>query len=85
MISNRTPWDDMYMRSMTPKEVIDDYYKRNATQMLAESLYNHWECLRKTESQIGTRLDLMLLKWNDEEAKREYEEMAKYMAAKEER
>lgn len=84
MVSNRTPWDDMYMQSRVPKEVIDDYYKRNVTQMLAESLYNNWECLRKTESQIGTRLDLMLLKWNNEEARREYEDMKRYMMEKEE-
>jgi cupin superfamily acireductone dioxygenase involved in methionine salvage len=79
MINRQTPYDEMQIHKIVSQEQIDEYYKRTITQMLAESLYNNFECLRKTESHIGTRIDLLLLKWNDEQARQEYEEMKKYM------
>ena len=79
MVNKQVPYDETYARSRIPQEQIDEYYKRNIVQTLAESLYNNFECLRKTESHIGTRIDLMLLKWNDEQARQEYEEMKMYM------
>ena len=79
MVNKQTSYDEMYARQILPQEQIDEYYKRQITQMLAESLYNNFECLRKTESRIGTRFDLLLLKWNDEQARQEYEEMKMYM------
>ena len=79
MVNKMNPYDEMHARSILPQEQIDEYYKRQITQMLAESLYNHFECLRKTESNFGTRTDLLLLKWNDEQARQEYEQMKMYM------
>ena len=68
-----------YFNSAIPKEMIEDYHKRTITKMIAEELYQHFECVRKTELQMGTRVDFMLLKWNDEQARQEYEEMKKSM------
>lgn len=73
MVSREAP----YFNSAISKEMMEDYHKRAITKMIAEELYQHFECVRKTELQIGTRVDFMLLKWNDEQARQEYEEMKK--------
>ena len=71
--------EEPYYHPNIPKEMIEDYYKRAITKMIAEELNQHFECVRKTESNMGTRVDFMLLKWNDEQARQEYEEMKRYM------
>ena len=71
--------EEPYFHPDIPREMIEDYHKRAITKMIAEELNQHFECVRKTESNMGTRVDFMLLKWNDEQARREYEEMKMYM------
>ena len=71
--------EEPYYNRDIPREMIEEYHKRAITKMIAEELNQHFECVRKTESNMGTRVDFMLLKWNDEQARQEYEDMKRYM------
>lgn len=79
-LSMGLPMYDRYNLPATiSKAQFDEDLKRWVCNNLARALYDNYECVRVTESDIAIRYDLMLLKWNDEQARREYEEMKMYM------
>lgn len=59
-----------------PRQEYDEYCKRKITQLLAEALCNNYDCLKIEETEIGTRIDAMLLNWNTKnELLKEYEQL----------
>ena len=68
--------DRSYEQLNFPKEAYNEYCKRKIVKMIAESLYNNYECLKIEETEVGTRVDAMLLKWNvNEQLVKEYERL----------
>ena len=71
----RDPFEEAFARSRIPEEELERHKKQAAARMLADSLCGNWDCVKTSETPVGERIDLRLLKWKDEEAEREYEEM----------
>lgn len=55
---------DLTSLSCIPTEELEKERKKRLCYELAKSLYDNFDVLRKTEYEISTRLDLVLVKWN---------------------
>ena len=63
-LSLAVPKDLTLLNSPIPTEELEKERKRVLCYELAKSLYNNFDALRKTEYETSTRLDLVLVKWN---------------------
>ena len=63
-LSLAVPKDLTLLNSPIPIEELEKERKKRLCYELAKSLYDNFDALRKTEYETNTRLDLVLVKWN---------------------